>query len=259
MFERFFGEPKSFHAFKADWNVECKDAEELQTIVDTLMSECVPGCGEQVIFALVLLNQAVNPAKTFLIALDMARYLRYFYDTSSNPQVRQAFLYLVKKKSFLVTHSRPTRTFEQFPVGPETSSANIHERLWFLKGVLHSSPVITAQELASLKALLARYQESRLLSTCPLSASVSEDLNGLVEELGRVVAALESFSELPTNSPLPRSSSFRTRFAASNPILPALEMRRSMSAPPQRKRASSTLRSTTPPLESISNMPDIQF
>jgi hypothetical protein len=260
MFEKFFGEQKDFASFKADWIFECNSVEDRQLQVDTLMHECVPARGEQVLFALVLLFQAVKPSsRPLLVALEKARYLRYFYDSSTNTQIRQAFLYLVKKKAFVVTHSRPFRVSEPIPLGPESSSSSIHERLLFLKNILQTSPIVSIQELATLKALLARYQESKLLSTCPLSLSAaSEDLDGLMGELGRVVGTLDSFSDAYNTSPQPRSS-IRSRFSVSNPVFPANELRRSVSAPPQRKRASSTLRSDTPPLESISNMPDIQF
>lgn len=282
MFDGFFlGEAHDFSSFKRSWNFTCVGKDDRQNAVDTLMRECVPGHGERVLYALVLLFQQ-DPSSPVRVSLEKARYLRLFYDSTTNEDAKQAFLYLVKKGALVVTHSRPFEHLSRPPVCAssgssaafpqvEASSTGIHERLLFLKTVLQSgAPSVTSQEVAALRALLTRYQESKLLSTCPLRGAGSDgDLSSLVDELKSVVDSYEAYTETfsgPTQPPLNPRFTLRSRFSASNPVLPLKAgsdraTPRPMSAPPQRKRPLSGLRSTTPPppLESFSNMPSIHF
>lgn len=264
MFKRFFEETyESFQAFKTAWSFEVKP-EERQAAVDDLMTECVPSAGEQVIYALVMLH-LVDTSQVMLISLEKARYLRYFYDCSSCDQLRRAFRFLVHQRAFEITLTRPKSTNEHLSLGQENSSQSLRDRLFFLKNVLQANAqILTPTQVSTLQTLLSRYEESKLLSTCQLAEGEDKEISEAWRELQHVLQAYDQYAQRALTSPAqPQHKSVRSRISITNTVFPVTEqsIRRPLSvpAPQQRANRKTSLRATTPPLEQISNMPNLDF
>lgn len=228
------------------------------------MIECVPSAGEQVIYALVLLHQ-VDTSQGMLISLEKARYLRYFYDCSSCDQLRRAFHFLVHQKAFDITLCRPQRINEHLALGQENSSHSLRDRLFFLKSVLQANAqILTPTQVTTLQSLLSRYEESKLLSTCQLADGEDKEVGEAWRELQHVLQAYDQYAQRALSSPFqPQHKSVRSRISITNTVFPVTEqsIRRPLSvpAPQQLKSRKTSLRATTPPLEQISNMPNLDF